>query len=147
MINRIPSGSVQHRRPGNAKLGNFIRFSPHSSTITAKGTCANARTTFTLRILFPWKSIGYCCSRLDAVPFRRIEPREEQEHDRSLGSLSIISGLSIISSFADFDRSAITEKRKGQRQFFSLSASVIVLIRSVIHDRSLRRSPVQSYHL
>jgi len=45
--------------------------------------------------------------------------------------------LSIISSFADFDRSAITEKRKGQKQFFSLSASVIVLIRSLIHEQSL----------
>lgn len=43
-----------------------LDFLPHSSTIAAKGIRANARTTFTLRIPFSWKSIGSYCSWLDS---------------------------------------------------------------------------------
>lgn len=101
MINGILSRPVQHGRPfrGIAKLGNFIRFLPHSSTIAAKGIRANARTTFTLRIPFSWKSIGSYCSRLDS----RSTPKHRATRGIGAWPFSWLSVDHIVLSIYNFE--------------------------------------------
>lgn len=141
MINKILSALVQHERTFQGIVKNWVISLDFYHTVRQSPRKGYVRMREQLSH-FESRSRGNRQVAHDQTERRSIPKHRATERNRSMTVLLALYRRyrvcpSIISSFADFDRSAITEKRKGQKQFFSLSASIIALIRSVIHEQSL----------